>query len=376
MPPAPPPQTVHGHLELTVSVFGLASNILNVIVLTRPVMTSPTTLLLTALALVELVSLAGAGLHAVMFTIAQPECQGQSEVMFQTWLYMFILTSHTTSIGITVAITIIRYIFVCRQKYQLDGLSMRRTWVIMAASILTSIAICIPFWFFYHAEQTTQVNEELCYEMTFSDTSLTQFSLVFFGLVVKILPCVIITCFSLPLIRHVKTAKRHHASMFTHTHTSEQHQHKNNTNTSTISVQAQHQHKHNTNTSTKSVQAQHQHKHNTSKVSSLHNHHTTGMLLVMVITSVVTEAPNGVMAFIGGFSFTFAMNVYDKLGEILDLLALVNMTINFIIYCAMSKRFRTTFRDLFTYRLVLPSTNVLANVADVAARRPSMWQIK
>lgn len=45
--------------------------------------------------------------------------------------------------------------------------------------------------------------------------------------------------------------------------------------------------------------------------------------------------------------------MYDNVsGELMDALALVNSAINFILYCAMSRQFRTTFAQLFRPRLL------------------------
>jgi len=56
------------------------------------------------------------------------------------------------------------------------------------------------------------------------------------------------------------------------------------------------------------------------------------------------------------------MQVYVPLGDLMDILALINNGINFILYCTMSKQFRDQFTSLFA-----PSTAV-ATVAVVAAK--------
>lgn len=42
-------------------------------------------------------------------------------------------------------------------------------------------------------------------------------------------------------------------------------------------------------------------------------------------------------------------NIYVNLGEVIDLLALINNGVNFILYCTMSRQFRKTFQKTFCY---------------------------
>ncbi len=93
--------------------------------------------------------------------------------------------------------------------------------------------------------------------------------------------------------------------------------------------------------STKSLR----HKHQTDR--------TTRMLVAVLVLFLVTEIPQGVMALLSGvLGRQFFTSCYTKgMGEILDLLALLNSAINFLLYCSMSRQFRraarTQFRRLF-----------------------------
>ena len=42
----------------------------------------------------------------------------------------------------------------------------------------------------------------------------------------------------------------------------------------------------------------------------------------------------------------FFMSCYHPLGEVMDLLALVNSAANFLLYCIMSSQFRATIRKI------------------------------
>jgi len=71
---------------------------------------------------------------------------------------------------------------------------------------------------------------------------------------------------------------------------------------------------------------------------------TTRMLLVVVALFLLTEFPQGVINLLSGvLGNDFIVEVYMMLGDVLDILALINNGINFILYCAMSKQFRDSF---------------------------------
>ncbi|ESO11149.1 hypothetical protein HELRODRAFT_194885 [Helobdella robusta] len=70
---------------------------------------------------------------------------------------------------------------------------------------------------------------------------------------------------------------------------------------------------------------------------------TTKMLVAVVVLFLITEFPQGVLMLFSGFSETFKDEVYLPLGDFIDIIALINNAINFILYCTMSKQFRDTF---------------------------------
>jgi len=75
---------------------------------------------------------------------------------------------------------------------------------------------------------------------------------------------------------------------------------------------------------------------------------TTMMLILIVVLFLVTELPQGVINLLSGMlPAGFIHQIYMALGDLLDILALINNGINFILYCSMSKQFRDTFVSVF-----------------------------
>lgn len=80
---------------------------------------------------------------------------------------------------------------------------------------------------------------------------------------------------------------------------------------------------------------------------------TTRMLVVVLLLFLMTEIPQGVLgllsAVLGNCFFRYC---YHKLGEVMDILALLNGSINFILYCSMSRQFRMIFGQLFKPKIM------------------------
>ena len=74
---------------------------------------------------------------------------------------------------------------------------------------------------------------------------------------------------------------------------------------------------------------------------------TTKMLVAVLLLFLVTELPQGVLGLLSGaLGRCFFKRCYDLFGELMDALALLNGAINFVLYCSMSRQFRMTFRQL------------------------------
>uniref|UniRef100_A0A914YVG2 G-protein coupled receptors family 1 profile domain-containing protein n=1 Tax=Panagrolaimus superbus TaxID=310955 RepID=A0A914YVG2_9BILA len=73
---------------------------------------------------------------------------------------------------------------------------------------------------------------------------------------------------------------------------------------------------------------------------------TTTMLVLIVFVFLITELPQGIMVLKVGFDPTFKMAM-QQIGDIIDLLSLLNSSVNFILYSTMSNLFRREFINAF-----------------------------
>ena len=86
--------------------------------------------------------------------------------------------------------------------------------------------------------------------------------------------------------------------------------------------------------------------------SERHTNRTTRMLLAVLFLFVVTEFPQGILALLSGvLGDNFYKECYANLQELMDILALINGAINFILYFGMSRQFRKAFQKLARFYL-------------------------
>lgn len=71
------------------------------------------------------------------------------------------------------------------------------------------------------------------------------------------------------------------------------------------------------------------------------------MLVAVVLCTVITELPQGIIAFLGGIDDDLFLKVYAPLGDVWDMVVLINSAVNFLLYCTMSHQFRHIFSELF-----------------------------
>lgn len=72
------------------------------------------------------------------------------------------------------------------------------------------------------------------------------------------------------------------------------------------------------------------------------------MLVAVLLLFLLAEFPSGILTLLSGIlDEHYLQNVYAPLGEIIDMIALINSSVNFVLYCSMSSVFRETFLQLF-----------------------------
>ena len=314
----------HGYVSSFICIFGVISNIMNMIVLTRRHMLTPTNCILTALALADMVTMGVYLVYAVYFyIITHPVAEYKHS---EGWMYfvcinnLTVITCHNMAMWLTVSLAVFRYIFVCHHVVANQLCSLARAKLTIIIVVVATMVVCIPNFFLYRVynliEETVENpsvkdlnNKTFGYWIGYSRIVLEHelyqpVTFWIYGVIIKIAPCVLLTILSTCIIYAMHQASKRRKRLL-----------------------------------------QQSGRHG-EEVSAEHNR-TTIMLVTVVLFFVITEFPQGILAGISGLNEDFFRDIYSNLGDVMDLLVLINSAINFILYCIMSQQFRDTFTSLF-----------------------------
>ncbi|XP_053614835.1 G-protein coupled receptor dmsr-1-like isoform X1 [Plodia interpunctella] len=311
---------IHGYVSLLVCTIGVIANTMNVAVLTRKDMAAaPINRLLKWLAVADVFVM----LEYVPFVIYRYlVLPGKWDFPYSWAMYLlfhmhFAQILHTASICLTLSLAIWRYIAIKYSDRSHVLCTERRCSMAILASFILPPILCTPTFMVFdiHTKNVTDVdgNPDIAYHVD-SDYQGTLYQANFWvhAVVIKLLPCSILTVISIWLIRALYSANRHQ---------------KNLRNYSACPA------------AEKMVKRQNKADKRTDR--------TTKMLLAVLLLFLVTELPQGILGLMSGLlGWCFFKRCYDLFGELMDFLALLNGAINFILYCSMSRQFRQTFRQM------------------------------
>ncbi|XP_050435808.1 G-protein coupled receptor dmsr-1 [Adelges cooleyi] len=323
----------HGYASLLVCAFGSVANILNIAVLTRKEMVSPTNAILTGLAVADLLVMVEYMPFAYHMYL-RPADYPRADRFSYNWSLFVLLHSdfsqafHTISIWLTVTLAVWRYVAVVHPQLNRVWCRMETTFLAIALGYLLCPVICIPSYLTFNLISRVELLDATgnrptvngtngiagplqnvtLYFVNVSDlaisTCLADINFWVYSVVIKIIPCVALTVLSLRLICALLEAKQRRAKL--------------------------------TASSRKSVDKERQ------------TDRTTRMLLAVLLLFLITEFPQGILGLLTLLlGKRFFQDCYQNMGEVMDMLALVNSAINFILYCVMSRQFRNTFSLLF-----------------------------
>lgn len=328
--------SIHGYIAIIVCILGIIANLLNIIILTRRNMTSATNNLLSALAvsdgLTMLAYLPFAIRYYVMYGIDySPERNTYGFALFIMFYACFSVVVHSVSIWLTVTLAIFRYLFIRYPGQGAQLCSLKRANLAIVLTYIITFIFCIPNFVtlkIIHMNQTSEIIDEssivrnvseTLWSISFKkETSNEQF--VYFmnfwiqAVIVKLIPCIALTVLSLLIVYTMKKVEKKRQLLFSKP------------------------------------------KGESAKVEDdsgriAKTNRTTRMLLAVVFLFLLTEFPQGILNMLCGIIPYFQGAYYDPLAEIVDILALINNGINFILYCTMSKQFRDTFVQVFLNRV-------------------------
>ncbi|XP_064467552.1 G-protein coupled receptor dmsr-1-like [Ornithodoros turicata] len=305
---------LHGYLSMTVCVFGIVANVLNIIVLTRRNMVSPTNGILTGLAVADMLVIT-TYLPYTVYTHVLPHPPGGGQ-SFSAAVFILIhahvsIVFHTISTWLTVTLAVWRFLAVSFPANSKKWCSMERAQWAIGSVYLSCGLCCLPVYLSFTVHEDTEALVVPSYKVDFSnitkanDGLLQTLNFWTYSVLMKLVPCIALTGLSVGLMRVLYEA----------------------------------------NARKKRLKAR--------EDNNRTHDRTTRMLLAVLLLFLVTEFPSGIAALLSGIlGDDFFQNVYMNFGEVMDILALFNSAVNFVLYCSMSRQFRKAFAALFTPRIV------------------------
>ncbi|CAF2098354.1 unnamed protein product [Rotaria magnacalcarata] len=331
----------HGFISTAVCIFGLTCNLFNIIVLTRPLMRSSTNTILTSLALSDLLKMLFVLPAVILFYClpkddmkSEPDPTSYVQVKFYMIQMLFTLTLHCISTWLTVYLAAFRYAFLNCKALTAYVSSPDRALIGVGVVVLLSTILCVPSYLEHrivqHYVNSTQIASNKSDKIIVYRFDQTSFSkllalrdtvFVLHGVIFKLIPCMLLLLFSFLLVQQLRSALKQSQNL-----------HRNST----------------TNFSKEKRKGRFR-----GRKREKENRRTTLMLVIVCALFLVTELPQGAILFLTFLSKQQKSNpyfqIYQHLGDTFDILALINNSVNFILYCLMSKAFRDTFQQTFCF---------------------------
>ena len=331
---------VHGYVSLIVCLFGMLANTMNIIVLTRKDMISPTNAILTGLALADNLVMIDYMVYAVhTYILVQRSIEDRFSYPWAVYVFIHSHVTqvfHTISIWLTLTLAVWRYLSVAHPLSSRGWCTLNRALVAILIAYVGSPILCIPTYLtstirdkdvivknplFPNLNETVRVYFVDASEMAKTYKSLVKISFWTYSVIVKILPCLALTILSYCLVSALVNARERRDQL------------KRNRSAAK-------------NSSSGGEESE-----------GRHTDRTTVMLLAILILFLITEIPQGILVLLSGIlddddNDAFFRNCYTAFNEVMDILALINGAINFILYCAMSRQFRQTFIRLFRPKIL------------------------
>ncbi|CAH1129876.1 unnamed protein product [Ceutorhynchus assimilis] len=318
----------HPYCAVLVCILGIITNCLNIIVLTRKDMaTAPINRILTALAWADMLLM----LEYIPFTVYDKLDSQEKELTYNGAAYVlfhihFTQVLHTTSICLTLTLAIWRFLAIRYIDKNHILCSHQRCTLGIIICYLLPIFLCLPQYITFKIETICLEEDSILYtlyrvglsDIVEKHKALLKVNFWIYSIFLKISPCVILIVISIWLIRTLFKATKGRQVL-------------------------------------KGYDNILPGRESNKKLSKYERRadRTTKMLIAILFLFLLTELPQGLFALVIALDGKeLFLTCYQHYGEIMDIFALLNGSINFILYCCMNRMFRITFGQLFRSKIL------------------------
>ncbi|KAM7344726.1 G-protein coupled receptor dmsr-1 isoform 2-T2 [Cochliomyia hominivorax] len=324
---------IHGYVALMICIFGTIANILNIMVLTKKDMAkAPINKILKWLAVADMfVMIEYIPFASYQYIYMKP---GEKDFSYAWAVYIlfhmhFTQVLHTISIGLTVTLAIWRYVAIRHPHGACASFLLSHCNESILLSFIISPIVCFPTLFVFKVKERMVADSDVPLYHVDADkaTKLYRINFWIHSVIIKLLPCCILTVISFVLVKVLCEASKRKQKLKEYS----------NPNKGCSGSSA----------------AQQQPCLQKSRIPKCDRRtdRTTMLLVAVLILFLITEFPQGILGLLSGVLQKCFFNAcYPPFGELMDLLALINAAIDFVLYGLMSKQFRTTFKSLFFKR--------------------------
>ncbi|XP_053625446.1 G-protein coupled receptor dmsr-1-like [Plodia interpunctella] len=346
----------HGYISLIICLLGSAANSVNIAVLSRKEMTSSTNSILTGLAVADLLVMIDYipfALHIYIKIGSEHNRNTYGWAVFVYFHSIFSQTFHTISIWLTITLAVWRFIAIKFPQKNRTLCNKRNTNIAIAVAYVVCPILCLPIYFAMNIRETvlpqksdnltwndTEIanvtNREPAYalQMTDNEDLLTAIFWIY-SVFIKLIPCVVLSILSVLLILKMKSSDRRRQKLLKKsaitTHEGEK---------TRLNEEGQGR-----------------------RGGGGRTDRTTRMLVALLGLFLATELPQALFGLLTAIAPHLFGVCYYSFGEVMDLMALVGSAVNFVLYCSMSRQFRSTFTRLAYKVLPLPQPGAPAEAA-------------
>lgn len=339
----------HGYASLCVCFSGIITNIFNITVLTRKHMRTPVNTILTGLAIADVITMSSYVPFAIHFYCVNPTSSSTPEKNSIHWMTFLLFhinltnVTHTISIWLCVSLSIVRYIHI-RSPSGASAARLRRinqSKYLVLAVYMTSTIVMIPNYLTNEMKESKNPNNETnntifvlkSLRLGSNDTEpLVLVNVWMYAVLAKLVPCLLISIFGGLLLYQMHSKIRLRKSFLKFS--------------------------------------------GSSHIKLQEHSRTTKMLISVIVLFLLTELPQGVLIILSATKMSFFETVYLPLGDVMDIVALINNAINFVLYCSMSTKFRETFLRLYcgcSVRKQVRNGHALREKADTYTNNNQLW---
>ncbi|GBP37023.1 Sex peptide receptor [Eumeta japonica] len=217
---------LHGYIALVICVVGSATNSINIAVLSRREMTSPTNSILTGLAVADLLVMLEYIPYALHMNIKIGPEVNKNTYAWAVFVYfhsIFSQTFHTISVWLAVTLAVWRYIAIAYPQKNRTWCSKKNTALAIIGAYLTCPILCMPIYFAMNIvarEVTPLNNSEFAEEMALpqnrtvyvlemsKNVELVTAIMWIYSVILKLVPSIALSILSSCLISKLTTTER------------------------------------------------------------------------------------------------------------------------------------------------------------------------